>query len=434
MKITLTTFLLTITLGAFSQTSSIGIPDSAANISAPNGLLSYLITNPLGYTGGGFANYPVAVLSNPNNVSNQLYFYDLDFNIPASATITGIEVTHEHGGCNLGSYTIDSLYLAYNGNIISSAKRDSASSALTTNISGNPSDMWSAALTPAIVNDNSFGIILQSYTTGICTFAQTDLQIEIFYSDCSPINSTGIPDSAANISASNGLLSYLITNPLGYTGGGFANYPVAVLSNPNNVSNQLYFYDLDFNIPASATITGIEVTHEHGGCNLGSYTIDSLYLAYNGNIISSAKRDSASSALTTNISGNPSDLWSAALTPAFVNDNSFGIILQSYTTGVCTFAQTDLQVNVFYCTTEASVNSITKQSPINIFPNPTDTELRVVTFESKAGELYQIFDYTGKLYNSGLVVSDNFVIDVSQLPTGLYVIRIDETNLKFIKR
>jgi len=257
--------------------------------------------------------------------------------------------------------------------------------------------------------------------------------LAISLSAFSQTSSIGIPDSAANITVPNGLVSYVITNPLGYTGSGFANAPVAVLINPNDVSNQLYFYDLDLNIPAGASITGVEVTHKHGGCNAGSYTIDSLYLAYNGNIISSAKRDSASSALTTNISGNPSDLWSAALTPAIVNDNSFGIILQSYTTGGCTFAQTDLQVNVFYCTTVASVNSITKQSQINIFPNPTNSELRVESSQLKVGGLYQIFDYTGKLYNSGQVVSDNFIIDVSQLPTGLYVIRIEETNLKFIK-
>ena len=431
MKTTLIAFLLSISLSAFSQTSSIGIPDSAANIPVPNGLVSYVITNPLGYTGSGFANSPIAVLINPNDVSNQLYFYDLDLNIPVGATIIGVEVTHKHGGCNTGSYTIDSLYLAYNGNIISSAKRDSAS-AFTTNISGNSSDLWSASLTPSIVNDNSFGIILQSHTTGICTFAQADLQIEVFYSDCSPINYVGIPDSATNIPVPNGLVSYVITNPLGYTGSGFANSPIAVLINPNDVSNQLYFYDLDLNIPVGATITGVEVTHKHGGCNAGSYTIDSLYLAYNGNIISSAKRDSAS-AFATNISGNSSDLWSASLTPAIVNDNSFGIILQSHTTGICTFSQADLQVNVFYCTTVASVNSITKQSQINIFPNPTNSELRVESSQLKVGGLYQIFDYTGKLYNSGQVVSDNFIIDVSQLPTGLYVIRIEETNLKFIK-
>lgn len=249
----------------------------------------------------------------------------------------------------------------------------------------------------------------------------------------SQTSSIGIPDSAINITVPNGLVSYLFTNPLGYTGSGFANSIVAVLINPNNVSNQLYFYDLDINIPAGATITGVEVTHKHGGCNAGSYTIDSLHLAYNGNIISSAKRDSAS-AFTTNISGNSSDLWSASLTPAIVNDNSFGIILQSHTAGGSTYSQADLQVNVFYCSIVASGNSITNQSQIRIFPNPTDSELRLESAQSNVGANNQIFDYTGKLYYSDRVVSENFVIDVSELPRGLYLIRIDETNLKFIKR
>jgi hypothetical protein len=431
MKTTLTVFFLAISLSAFSQTSSIGIPDSAANITVPNGLVSYVITNPLGYTGSGFANSPIAVLVNPNDVSNQLYFYDMDFNIPAEATITGIEVTHKHGGCNAGSYTIDSLYLAYSGNIISSAKRDSAS-AFTTNISGNFSDLWSANLTSAMVNDNSFGIILQSHTSGICTFSQADLLLEIFYTICSPVNSIAIPDSASNVIVPNGLVSYVINNPLGYTGSGFTNSPITVLVPTNNVSNQLYFYDLDYTIPTDATITGVEVTHIHGGCNTGSYTIDSLYLAYNGNIISSAKRDSAS-AFTTNISGSSSDLWSANLTPAMVNDNSFGIILQSYTSGICTFSQADLQINVFYCSTLASVNSITPKPLIKIFPTPANSELRVESSQFKVGEIYHIFDYTGKHYDSGQVVSDNFIIDVSKLPPGLYVLRIDWNNLKFIK-
>ena len=101
----------------------------------------------------------------------------------------------------------------------------------------------------------------------------------------------------------------------------------------------------------------------------------------------------------------------------------------SHTTGACTFSQAD-----HYCTTTTSANSITNQPQIRIFPNPTASELRVETFEFRAGEFYQIFDYTGKLYEPGIVVSNDFVIDVSQLPIGLYSLRIDYTNLKFVKR
>ena len=289
-----------------------GIPDSAVNIPTANGVVSYSITNPLVYSNAGFSNFPVAVLAGNTNISNQLYFYDLDLNVPANAIITGIQVTHVHGGCNANSFTIDSIYLAHNASIISEVKRDSAS-VYTSNTSGGPLDSWSSTLTPTIVNDRSFGIIVQSYTTGGCTFAQHDIQVEVFYVVCNPILQTGIPDSAANIPVANGQVSYSITNPLGYSNNAFINFPVAVLTGNANISNQLYFYDLDLNIPSGAIVTGVEVNHSHGGCNAGSYTIDSLFLAYNGAILGNVKRDSAS-AYNTNTSGNSSDRWSSILT------------------------------------------------------------------------------------------------------------------------
>ena len=417
---------------AFSQNSVIGIPDSAKNIPAANGQVSYVITNPLGYNGNGFTNSPVAVLIQPNNVSNYLNFYDLDLSVPGNATITGVEVTHKHGGCNAGSFTIDSMYLAYNGAIISTANRDSAS-AFTTNMNGNSSDLWNANLSTAIVNDNSFGIILQSYTTGICTFSQADIQVKVYYSDCTPVNSSGYPDSAANVAVPNGLVSYVVTNPLGHNANGFANTPVAVLIQPNNVSNQLYFYDLDFSVPGNATITGVEVAHKHGGCNSGSYTIDSLFLAYNGSIVSTAKRDSAS-AFTTNINGGTFDLWAANLTPAMVNDNSFGIILQSYTTGICTFVQSDLEVKVHYCASTNSIASNEQQLDVIIYPNPVESILHVEIAQAVEPRNYKILDYTGKHLLSGTLGIDEDTIDVSSLPSSFYVIQINETNLKFIKK
>jgi hypothetical protein len=432
MKTFIIFLIFAFSISAYSQNFSTGTPDSAKNISVPNGLLSYMITNPLGYSSNGFLNSPVAVLTPSNNISNQLYFYDLDLNIPNGATITGIEIIHRHGGCNSGSYTIDSLYLALNGTIISSAKRDSASG-FTTNISGSNSDIWSANLNSNIVNDNSFGIILQSNTSGICTFSQSDLQVKVYYVLCNAIDILATPDSAKNLTTPNGQISYVITNPLGHNANGFVNSPVAVLVPTNNISNHLYFYDFDFNLPIGSTITGVEVTHIHGGCNAGSYTIDSLYLAYNGNIISSAKRDSAS-AFTTNISGGNADLWSANLNSAIVNDNSFGIILQSNTNGICTFSQSDLQIKVFYCNSSTSLENVETNTKLNIYPNPADQKLFIEHSLISNDGTYRVFDIYGRQIMLGKFGENNFNIDISELLPNIYFLQMDGITKKFIKK
>ena len=132
MRTQLLLFLSLIFLNTNAQQSMMGIPDSAVNIPTANGVVSYSITNPLGYSNNAFINFPVAVLTGNANISNQLYFYDLDLNIPSGAIVTGVEVNHSHGGCNAGSYTIDSLFLAYNGAILGNVKRDSASASWDT--------------------------------------------------------------------------------------------------------------------------------------------------------------------------------------------------------------------------------------------------------------------------------------------------------------
>jgi hypothetical protein len=158
-----------------------------------------------------------------------------------------------------------------------------------------------------------------------------------------------------------------------------------------------------------------------------------LFLAYNGAIISAPKRDSAS-AFTTNISGNASDLWSANLTPALVNDNSFGIILHSTTSGICTFAQADLQVKISYCSILATSADLDHQSDVKISPNPAETEVLLHVNEALIGQSYAIIDYLGKAKLTGTISHDNTHLDVTSLTPGMYFILVGNDNFKFIKR
>ena len=90
------------------------------------------------------------------------------FTVPASATILGVTVRVEAGeqGSGASNY-IPQLISAATPTLIGSAKSavgvTGATKAITTN--GGATDVWSATLTPAIVNDAGFGVAIWSTDT-----------------------------------------------------------------------------------------------------------------------------------------------------------------------------------------------------------------------------------------------------------------------------
>ena len=433
MKNIFTLLSLALSLTAFSQSPSIGIPDSVKNLPFAGSTGQYTISNPLVHGTSSFTNPPTTLTCFVNCKSDYLYFYDLNLNVPTGATITGVKVIHSRGGCNVGGSVIDTLHLAYNGAIISSVKRDSTS--IGTDTLGSAVDNWSAALTPAIVNSNSFGLFINSSGTGVCTFAQFDIQVKVYYTICVTSNTAGIPDSVKNLPFTGSTGQYTISNPLVHGTSSFTNPPTTLTCFVNCKSDYLYFYDLNLNVPTGATITGVKVIHSRGGCNVGGSVIDTLHLAYNGAIISSVKRDSTS--IGTDTLGSAVDNWSAALTPAIVNSNSFGLFINSSGTGVCTFAQFDIQVEVYFCTSLVGINNIIKESTIKVFPNPVSESLTLKVEKENINNIFSIFDYTGKLITSEKIVSESTQINTNSLSGGMYFIKIDgdlPQTIKFIKK
>jgi len=245
--------------------------------------------------------------------------------------------------------------------------------------------------------------------------------------------SNGIPDSVQNVSYPNSTGQYTISNPLIHNGTMFTNAPTTVSCIINCKSDYLYFYDFGLNIPLGATITGIEVIHTRGGCNSGSYVIDSLHLAYNGVIISAAKRDSTSSG--TDTLGSSSDNWSAVLTPAIVNSNSFGLFINSTGNGICTFGQFNIQMKV-YNSSAYSTENIADKTVELIFPNPVIDYLNLEVSYNNIGSIYNIYDFTGKIIGSGKITAETTRISTTTLKSGLYFIRIFgliPQTIKFIR-
>jgi hypothetical protein len=433
MKIYLLLFFFAINFRVYAQNSSTGIPDSAVNIPIPGAQGQYGFTNPLNHNGSSFTNSPVAVLISPNTFkAGYLYFYDFDLNMPAGAIINGIEVIHNSGGCNSGSYTIDSMFLAYEGQIISDAKRDSNSIFIPDTL-GSSTDLWSAILNPNIVNSNSFGVMLSSTTSGICTYSQSDLRLKVYYTLCSNVSAIGIPDSSKSLPLSGATLSYNNVGLMFHNGSGFVNAPTAVLTPNNNRSNYLYFYDFDFNIPSAATISGVEFMHQVGACNSGSHTRDTVYLSHNESIISDFRWDSTS-IFRLNMLGSDSDLWSANLTPSIVNDNSFGIILHSTGYGVCTYGQFDAFVTVYYCLNGTSyIASSSQKIESKVFPNPGSNFVNIEIPSESLGTNYKIIDINGRTCAVGILQNEINLIDISELQQGIYFIVYQSDLLKNVK-
>ncbi|SFN12011.1 delta-60 repeat domain-containing protein/Por secretion system C-terminal sorting domain-containing protein [Chryseobacterium oleae] len=78
-------------------------------------------------------------------------------------------------------------------------------------------------------------------------------------------------------------------------------------------------------------------------------------------------------------------------------------------------------------------DKVNKKEFLNIYPNPAKD---VINFNEntlvKANEVYNIYDLTGKEVLKGKV-NESMKINVSYLPKGVYILKIKEQSIKFIK-
>ena len=82
-------------------------------------------------------------------------------------------------------------------------------------------------------------------------------------------------------------------------------------------------------------------------------------------------------------------------------------------------------------------NSITKASSelhkFSVFPNPTNGKFIINGTEELMGETIFIYDRTGKLIKTKSFSNESQEIDLSEFPTGIYLIKIGEVRTSIIK-
>ena len=77
--------------------------------------------------------------------------------------------------------------------------------------------------------------------------------------------------------------------------------------------------------------------------------------------------------------------------------------------------------------------------PIQIYPNPTDGQLRITGYELRANTVIEIFSVVGQVVYTSPQPSPSerlgeVVIDISHLVNGMYFLKVDGKTVKFVKK
>jgi len=75
--------------------------------------------------------------------------------------------------------------------------------------------------------------------------------------------------------------------------------------------------------------------------------------------------------------------------------------------------------------TKTNVNEIQLSQSMNIFPNPSSDMIYLEMYSDHIGARYEAIDLLGRVYREGIVTNNHFRIDIADLPSGIYLLRID---------
>ena len=78
--------------------------------------------------------------------------------------------------------------------------------------------------------------------------------------------------------------------------------------------------------------------------------------------------------------------------------------------------------------------STNPESVIQAFPNPANNVIQLTSKTDLIGKDYLIVNSTGELVETGRITTSYASVDVSQLPTGCYVLKIEGALSRFIKQ
>jgi len=254
-------------------------------------------------------------------------------NVPNANAITGISFTFGFESQSPTSAVIETVQLVYQGNPYGQPKTINQTFSNTPGsiTVGSSVDQWGAVLTPAIVNDPSFGIQIITTYAGVRLFLFTNINLSV--------NGSGL----LTMTVYSGVASTVASQFLNATNFSF-----------NTISNPL----------------GIVVTLVAQGINLSADATMFAQLTLGGVLIGAPKQFLPSGTASTITLGDITDLWeTSGLTSANINNSTFGVAISVTGGGTWSVDNVTITVQTTVGTLLSSVCGSSSILPVTQEPN-----------------------------------------------------------------
>jgi hypothetical protein len=211
------------------------------------------------------------------------------------------------------------------------------------------------------------------------------------------------------------------------------NYPFNVASSiggGNTFSKELQFYDYDLFIPATSTVSGVEVDvirMANGGSTLRDSVVKLMVqgqpMGQNG-----ALQGNWLFQTDTVTYGAPYNTWGINLTPAMVNGNQLGISFTLASTNA-TLVYYQVRMRVYY-DLPMGVSGVEESSAMLIYPNPSENKINLdLPHHFTAGQ-YEIIDARGLRVGFIPLLPGKNSLNVSDLNAGMYLLNLGTLGAK----
>lgn len=165
-------FLLLLSNRLIAQETAVGSPIEAWELNHPSGNESWSNANFVYANDLFYANSSATILAFNADTSHYMISEDYNFNIPSGATIQGVEVTVIKSAANVfGFFNVrdETISLVLDSNLFGSNKANTSNWTLLDQVVtyGGPADTWGLTLTPAIINDPTFGVSVSAQFDGL---------------------------------------------------------------------------------------------------------------------------------------------------------------------------------------------------------------------------------------------------------------------------